>query len=137
MNTMKRILLVLGLIGFFASTPLLAQAQTNSPPPSSTQSTQNSSCGTTKTQFIACDSKTGVGTINDLIRIVIIVLTIIIGLVAVAGIAYAAILYSSARDNQSQVSEAVTIIRNIVIGLVLYGFTIAIINWLLPGSVIG
>lgn len=137
MYTMKRILLALGLISFFATAPLAAHAQTNAPIPPTTQSTQNSSCGTTKTQFIACDSKTGVGTINDLIRIGVIVLTVLIGVVAVAGIAYAAILYSSARDNQSQVGEAITIIRNIVIGLLLYGFTIAIINWLLPGSVIG
>lgn len=137
MYTMKRILLALGLIVFFVTAPLTVNAQTNAPTPPSTQSTQNSSCGTTKTQFIACDSKTGVGTINDLIRIGVIVLTVLIGIVAVAGIAYAAILYASARDNQSQVSESITIIRNIVIGLLLYGFTIAIINWLLPGSVIG
>ena len=136
MYTMKRILLALGIVGFFATAPLVAHAQPSNPTPS-TQSIQNSSCGTTKTQFIACDSKTGVGTINDLIRIGVIVLTVLIGIVAVAGIAYAAILYSSARDNQSQTGEAITIIRNIVIGLLLYGFTIAIINWLLPGSVIG
>lgn len=137
MSTMKRILLAFGLVGFFATVPLTAQAQTPTPTPSPAQSTQNSSCGTTKTQFIACDSKTGVGTINDLIRIGVIVLTVLIGIVAVAGIAYAAVLYSSARDNQSQISESITIMRNIIIGLLLYGFTIAIINWLLPGSVIG
>ena len=94
-------------------------------------------CGSTKTEYINCDSKTGVGTINDLIRIVVIVVTVLIGVVAVGGLAYAAILYASAHDNQNQVSEARTIIRNIVIGLLLYGFTIAIINWLVPGSVIG
>lgn len=95
------------------------------------------SCGGTKTQFIACDSKSGVGTINELIKIAVSVLTVLIGVVATGGIAYAAILYASAQDNQSQVGSAMTIIRNIVIGLVLYGFTIAIINWLIPGGVIG
>lgn len=94
-------------------------------------------CGDTKTQFIACDSKTGVGTIGDIIRIAVSVLTVLIGVVAVGGIAYAAILYASAKDEQSKVSEALTIIRNIVIGIILYGFTIAIINWLIPGGVIG
>jgi hypothetical protein len=64
-------------------------------------------------------------------------MTVIIGIVAVGGIAYAAILYASARDNQNQVNEAMTIIRNIVIGILLYGFTIVIINWLIPGGVIG
>lgn len=94
-------------------------------------------CGDTKTQFIACDSKTGVGTISDIIRIAVSVLTVLIGVVAVGGIAYAAILYASAADDQSKVSNALTIIRNIVIGIILYGFTIAIINWLIPGGVIG
>ncbi len=94
-------------------------------------------CGTTKTQFIGCSSKTGTGTINDLIKIAVIVMTVLIGIAATGGIAYAAILYASARDNQSQVANAQTIIRNIVIGLLLYGFTLAVINWLLPGSVIG
>lgn len=97
----------------------------------------DNTCGTTHTQFIACDSKTGTGTINDLIKIAVIVMTVLIGVAATGGLAYAAVLYASARDNQSQVSSAMTIIRNVVIGLVLYGFVLVIINWLLPGSVIG
>lgn len=94
-------------------------------------------CGSTKTQFIGCTSATGTGTINDLIKIAVIVMTVLIGIVAAGGLGYAAILYASARDNQGQVTSALTIVRNIVIGLLLYGFTLAIINWLLPGSVIG
>ncbi len=94
-------------------------------------------CGDTKTQLIACDGKSGVGSINGLISLAINVMTILIGIVATGGIAYAAILYASARDNQSQTGQAITIIRNIIIGLLLYGFTIAIINWLIPGGVIG
>lgn len=95
------------------------------------------SCGGTKTQLIACDGEAGVAAIGDLIRIAVTVLTVLIGIVATGGIAYAAILYASARDNQSKVSEALTIIRNIVIGIALYGFMVAIINWLIPGGVIG
>lgn len=94
-------------------------------------------CGGTKTQLIACDSKSGTAAIGDLIRIAVTVMTVLIGVVATGGIAYGAILYASARDNQAQVSSALTIIRNVVIGLILYGFTIAIINWLIPGGVIG
>lgn len=95
-------------------------------------------CGGTKTQIIDCDSKdAGIGAIGDLIKIVITVLTVLIGIVATGGIAYAAVLYASARDNQNQVNEALVMIRNIVIGLALYGFTIVIINWLIPGGVIG
>ncbi|MBI3889821.1 hypothetical protein HY312_04610 [Candidatus Saccharibacteria bacterium] len=63
--------------------------------------------------------------------------TVLIGVIATGGITYGAILYASARDNQGQVQEAIGIIRNVAIGLVLYGFTVAIINWLVPGVVIG
>lgn len=99
-------------------------------------SQSKSTCGKTKTEFISCDSKTGLGTINDLVRISLIVLSIIIGAVAVGGIAYAGIIYASARDEQSKITEAKTLLRNIAIGLVLYSMTIAIIAWLLPGTVI-
>ena len=95
-------------------------------------------CGGTKTGLVDCDAKkAGVESINDLISLAISIMTVIIGIVAVGGLAYAAILYASARDNQSQTGQAMTIIRNIIIGLVLYGFTIAIVNWLIPGGVIG
>lgn len=95
------------------------------------------SCGGTKTQMIGCESEAGVGAIGDLIRMAVTILSILIGVVATGGIAYAAILYASARDNQNKVGESMTILRNIVIGLILYGFTVAIINWLVPGGVIG
>ncbi len=94
-------------------------------------------CGGTKTQFIRCDSEKGVAAINELIRIAVSVLTVIIGILAVGGISYAGVLYASAQDNQSQVSSAITIVRNIVIGLFLYGFMVVIVNWLVPGGVIG
>lgn len=96
-----------------------------------------STCGGTKTQLIACDNKSGIGAINEIIRITISVMTVLIGIAATGGIAYGALLYASAHDDQGKVSEAITIIRNVVIGIVLYGFTIAIINWLVPGGVIG
>jgi len=118
---------IITLIMAFATPLLLATAPANAA----------TTCGTTKTQFIGCTSKTGTGTINDLIKIAVIVMTVLIGIVAAGGLGYAAILYASARDNQSQVSSALTIVRNIVIGLLLYGFTLAVLNWLLPGSVIG
>lgn len=135
---------VLGFMTIVAAPAHAAPADTsglNSLLGSSNGASNNSSnsCGDTKTQIVACDSgtKTGIGAISDLIKMAILILTVLIGVVAVGGIAYAAVIYSTARDNQSQVSQAQGLLRNIVIGLVLYGFTIAIINWLIPGGVIG
>jgi hypothetical protein len=118
-------LLILALTSLFVMSATPAFAATNS----------GTKCGDTKTQFIACDSKTGLGTIGDLIKISLLVLTVLIGVVATGGLAYAGVIYAAARDEQSKISEAKTIIRNVIIGLVLYGFTVAIINWLVPGSV--
>ena len=64
-----------------------------------------------------------------------IVLSFGVGIAATGSIAYSAIRYAGARDNQSDVSLARERIRNVVIGLLLYGFLIAIANWLVPGGI--
>ncbi len=94
-------------------------------------------CGGAKTEFVSCSDGAGLGAVATMIKAAIIGVTAIIGIVAVGGLAYAAILYSSARDNKAQVEQAMSIIRNVVIGLFLYGFSVAIVNWLIPGGVIG
>lgn len=93
-------------------------------------------CGDTQTHLISCDSDTGTGSIGDLIKITLFVMTILVGIVATGGLAYAGILYASARDDREKVSQALTIIRNVVLGLIFYAFTVAIVNWLIPYSVI-
>lgn len=98
---------------------------------------QNASCGGAKTEIVSCKEDAGLGAISSLIKMAIMIVTILIGIIAVGGITYAAILYASARDSQGQVQDAIDIIRNVVIGLFLYGFTVVIINWLIPGGVIG
>ncbi len=99
-------------------------------------SSSNGDCGETKTHLVSCDGKTGVAAIGDLIRIATGVMSVLIGVVATGAIAYAAALYASARDDQERVASAIRIIRMVVIGLLMYVFTLAIINWLIPGSVI-
>ena len=94
-------------------------------------------CGGAKTELIACKEDAGLGAIASIITMAIMIVTAIIGVVAVGGLTYAAILYASAGDNQGQVQQAIGIIRNVVIGIVMYGLSIGIINWLIPGGVIG
>jgi hypothetical protein len=64
-------------------------------------------------------------------------LTVLVGVGAVAGIAWEALQYARAQDDASMVSNARNRIRDIVIGLVVYIFMIAIINWVVPGGIIG
>lgn len=94
-------------------------------------------CGTARVNLLDCGEETGNVAINNVLKIFINVLSVGIGVAAVAGLAWASILYSKAEDSEGNTKEAKDLIRNIVIGLLLYGFLIAIINWLVPGGVIG
>lgn len=95
-------------------------------------------CGEARTVIIKCNEKErGVPVLASVLRVFVSVLSVVIGVAAVGGIAWASVKYAKAEDNASEVSEARTLIRNIVIGLLLYGFLIAIVNWLVPGGIIG
>lgn len=75
--------------------------------------------------------------IYDLLIWALKILTALVGVAAVGALVYAGILYSSASNDSSQVSKAKTIIRDTVIGIVVYGFMFLILNWLIPGGVLG
>lgn len=59
-----------------------------------------------------------------------------VGLVVVAGITAGGFLYMTARGNSSQTQKAVTTIINSCIGLLLFIFMFAILNFLIPGGVL-
>lgn len=92
-------------------------------------------CGKAKTNIVTCNGS-GTSALGDVLKIILFILTVIIGIVATGGIVYGAILYASAQDNAGQVSQAKTIIRDVIIGIILYGFMVAIVNWLVPGGII-
>lgn len=96
--------------------------------------TVNGQCGAAHTNIISCDG-TGAVALNNVLKIVISVLTVLVGIAAVGGLAWASILYAKATDNQASVSEARTLIQNIVIGLLVYVFLLAIVNFLIPGGI--
>lgn len=91
-------------------------------------------CGQARTNLIGCGSETGATALNNVLKIIISVLTVLVGIAGVGGLAWASILYAKATDNQSNVSEARDLIQNIVIGLFLYVFLLAIVNFLVPGG---
>ena len=93
-------------------------------------------CGEARVNIIVCGEDGGNVALNNVLKIVVMVLSITVGVAAVGGLAWAAVLYSKAEDNEGNVTEAKTLIRNIVIGLLAYVFLIALINWLVPGAVI-
>ncbi len=93
-------------------------------------------CGGAKTSIIDCGDKKGEEAIGDLLKQFVTVLSVGVGIIAVGSIVFASILYASARDNSGQTQQAITMIRNTVIGILLYIFMVAIVNWLVPGGVI-
>ncbi len=95
-------------------------------------------CGKAQTVLIKCntnDSKPA-DFFKDILSQALKILTAGVGIVAVGGIVYGAILYASARDSASQTQQAIGIIRNTAIGILLYVFMVAILSWLVPGGVL-
>lgn len=96
-------------------------------------------CGGVQTSIIKCPQDNSGGIENNgvwgLLLIVINILTAGVGLVAVGGIIYGAVLYASAEDRSDQVNQAKQIITNVVIGLVLFALMWALLNFIVPGGV--
>jgi hypothetical protein len=99
-----------------------------------------STCGGTPTAFIQCDQKNSKdGGVKDngiwaLLLIVLNVLTAGVGLIAVAGIVYGSILYTTAENKADQVKKATDIITNVIIGLVMFALMWAGLNFIVPGG---
>ena len=62
------------------------------------------------------------------------IMTAGVGILAVAGIVYASILYASAGGNPEQTKKAMGIITNVVIGIIAYAFMFALLNFITPGG---
>lgn len=70
-----------------------------------------------------------------LLLFAISILTFGVGLVAVAMVAYAAFLYTTAQDNSNQTKQAIEMIRNVVIGIAAYALMWAFLQYLIPGGI--
>ena len=73
--------------------------------------------------------------IEDILNMILLVVTTGVGIAAVCAIVYAGVLYITARDNAGQVSKAKTMIMNTVIGVVAYILMWAFLQWIIPGGV--
>lgn len=92
-------------------------------------------CGGVKTAIIKCSDGAGEGAIIGLLKFGIQIMTMGVGVLAVAGIIYAGILYASAAGAQEQVKKAKMMIFNVVIGLAAYAFMVSLLEFLIPGGV--
>ena len=96
-------------------------------------------CGGVKTAIIKCDADNSGDVENNgiwaLLLIVLNILTTGVGVIAVGGIVYGAILYTTAGDKADQVKKSTEIITSVVIGLILFAMMWAGLNFIVPGGV--
>ncbi len=94
---------------------------------------QAASCDGTKTVIISCED--GENGIWAMLLLIIQIMTAGVGVLAVAGIVYASVLWTTAEDKQDQVTKAKGIITNVVIGLVAFALMWAGLQFIVPGGV--
>lgn len=94
------------------------------------------SCAGVSTSLIDCSSgKTGVEAFAEIVLVVVNFLSIGVGTIIVGAIVVGGMRYASANGNASQAQQGITIIVNAVIALLLFAFTYALVNYLVPGGV--
>ena len=96
-------------------------------------------CGGVQTALIECGGNKD-GDLEDsglwgLLMLVINVMTAGVGVLALAGFIYGAILYTSAGGNPEQVKKARVIFTNVVIGVIAFGGMFTLLNFIVPGGV--
>lgn len=97
-------------------------------------------CGGAKTSIIDCSQKggsteaTGTG-VWGVLMLVLNIMTAGVGILAVGGVVYAAILYASSSDSAEQTKKAKDIIRNTAIGIGAYAAMYLLLNFLIPGGI--
>ena len=106
--------------------------------PANTNKSGTNSCEGVTTNIIDCESSEGDGIENsglwNLLLTVINILSAGIGIAAVGGVVYAAVLYSSAGANADNVKKAKGMFVNIGIGIVAYILMYSFLNYLIPGG---
>ncbi len=97
----------------------------------SDSNSKNAPTAEAKTAILPSDWK-----IEDILNMILVVVTTGVGIAAVGSIVFAGILYITARDNVVQVSKAKTMIMNTVIGIIAYILMWAFLEWIIPGGVL-
>lgn len=77
---------------------------------------------------------TGVGSIEDLLKLVVSILVLGLGVAGVVGVVWAGILYLTARDNEQQAARAKTRLIEVAIGLVAWALMYTALQFLVPGG---
>lgn len=106
--------------------------------PTSTALAQQS-CGGVQTAIVSCTQGGGGKVENSglwgILLIVINVMTAGVGVLALAGIVYGAVIYTSAGGSPEQIKKARTIFTNVVIGVLAFAGMYTLLQFIVPGGV--
>jgi hypothetical protein len=99
-------------------------------------------CDGVKTAIINCTVPEDTEGIkgSGLWQVLIIAINVLVGIVgvaALAGVIYGAVLYTSAGGNMEQTKKGMQIIGNVAIGVIAFGLMYVGLNFIVPGGVIG
>ena len=93
-------------------------------------------CAGTETAVIDCSETEGSkDAIWSLLLTAITILTAGVGVVALGGIVYGAVLYTSAGGNPEQVKKAMGIFTNVSIGVIAFAGMYVLLNFIIPGGI--
>jgi hypothetical protein len=107
----------------------------------SSSSVDAAQCGGVETSIITCEQSGGDSSaIEDtgiwgLLIIIINIMTAGVGVLALVGFVYGAILYTSAGGSPEQVKKARVVFTNVVIGVIAFGAMFTLLNFIVPGGV--
>lgn len=92
-----------------------------------------SECSDIETSIVDCNTKGG-NPITGLLLQIVNFLAVGVGIAVVGGIIWGGMVYASSNGDASKVQQAKMIIVNAVVGLLLFFFMYALINYLVPGG---
>lgn len=106
----------------------------------SPESTSAATCGGVTTSILSCDQSGEGGDVKNsglwgILLLTINILTAGVGVLALAGIVYGSVLYTSSGGNQEQIKKAINVFTNVVIGVVAFAGMWVLLNFLIPGGV--
>lgn len=127
MVRIRTLLMLLGLPAVLAVAALAAAPDASA-----------ASCGGVETTIVGCEA-TNSDKVEDngvwaLLLMVLNIMTAGVGILAVGGIVYGALLYTTAEDKADQTNKAKSIITNVVVGLIAFTLLWASLNYLVPGG---
>ncbi len=104
------------------------------------QSAKAATCGGVETSIINCSGSKDATKTEDtglwqLLLITINILTAGVGVLALAGLVYGGILYTSSGGSPEQVKKARAVFTNVVIGVIAFGGMYALLNFIVPGGI--